>query len=118
MQIAILSDIHANLPGLEAVLADIDDGGPEEIWCLGDVVGYGASPDGCVDLVAEHCRTCLVGNHDLAVLDRLDTSTFSSSAAAAVEWTVKHSSKASLDFLGGLQPSDSSRPAALYHASP
>jgi predicted phosphodiesterase len=118
MQVAVFSDIHANLPALEAVLRDLDEVGVDEIWCLGDVVGYGASPDACVELVRERCEACLVGNHDLAVLDRLDTSTFSGAAAAAVEWTTANSSKESLDYLGGLHPADSTRPAALYHASP
>jgi len=118
MRVAVFSDIHANLPALEAVLRDAEEVDVEELWCLGDVIGYGASPDECVGLVAERCNACLVGNHDLAVLDRLDTSTFSSAAAAAVKWTAEHSSQESLDFLGGLHPADSTRPAALYHASP
>ena len=118
MQIAVFSDIHANLPALEAVLRDADEVGVEERWCLGDVVGYGASPDGCVDLVREHTDACLVGNHDLAALGELDTSTFSSAAAAAVEWTAANASAASLQFLRGLEPADSSHAAALYHASP
>jgi predicted phosphodiesterase len=118
MQVAVFSDIHANLPALEAVLVDADEVGVDEIWCLGDVVGYGASPDGCVDLVRERCDVSLVGNHDLAVLGELDTSTFSSAAATAVDWTTRNSTKASLDFLAGLEPADESREAALYHASP
>jgi predicted phosphodiesterase len=118
MRAAVFSDIHANLPALEAVLGDIEDAGMDELWCLGDVIGYGASPNECVELVREHCEACLVGNHDLAALGRLDTSTFSTAAATAVEWTTANSSRASLDFLRGLQPADSSRPAALYHASP
>jgi len=118
MRAAVFSDIHANLPALEAVLDDIEDAGMDELWCLGDVVGYGASPDECVELVRDACEACLVGNHDLAALGLLDTSTFSTAAATAVEWTTANSSKRSLDFLGGLQPADSSRPAALYHASP
>lgn len=118
MQIAVFSDIHANLPALEAVLRDADEVGVDELWCLGDVVGYGASPDGCVELVRERCDAVLVGNHDLAALDELDTSTFSSAAAAAVEWTTKNSSKSTLDYLRGLEPSDPTRAAALYHASP
>jgi predicted phosphodiesterase len=118
MQVAVLSDIHANLPALEAVLRDADEVGVDAIWCLGDVVGYGAGPDGCVDLVRQRCDVCLVGNHDLAVLDELDTSTFSSAAATAVELTAAHSSRESLDFLAGLEPSDESQAAALYHASP
>ena len=118
MRVAVLSDIHANLPALEAVLEDVEGAGVDERWCLGDVVGYGANPDGCVELVADRCEVCLVGNHDLAALGELDTSTFSSAAAAAVEWTAEHASKESLSFLAGLQPSDTSKDAALYHASP
>jgi predicted phosphodiesterase len=118
MQVAVFSDIHANLPALEAILRDSDEVGAEERWCLGDVIGYGASPDGCVELARDRCEVCLVGNHDLAVLGELDTSTFSAAAAAAVEWTVENTSKPNLDYLAGLSPSDTSRPAALYHASP
>lgn len=118
MRVAVISDIHANLPALEAVLHDIEEVGVDERWCLGDVVGYGASPDACVELVSERCEACLVGNHDLAALGELDTSTFSVAAATAVEWTAEHSSKQSMDFLRGLGPADASRPAALYHASP
>ena len=118
MQVAVFSDIHANQAALEAVLRDADEVGVDELWCLGDVIGYGASPDECVELVRERCDACLVGNHDLAVLDELDTSTFSSAAAAAVEWTAENASAESLDFLRGLEPSDASHAAALYHASP
>ncbi|HEX2388446.1 MAG TPA: metallophosphoesterase family protein [Solirubrobacterales bacterium] len=118
MQVAVFSDIHANLPAFEAILRDSDEVGVAERWCLGDVIGYGADPDLCVELARERCEVCLVGNHDLAVLGELDTSTFSSAAAAAVEWTTEHTSKPNLDFLAGLSPSDISHEAALYHASP
>jgi predicted phosphodiesterase len=118
MRIAILSDIHANLPAFEAVLADVEQAGPDEIWCLGDVVGYGAQPDGCASLAAERCSLCLVGNHDLAVIGALDISSFSHAAAAAVEWTQNNSSPETIEFLRGLSPSDTSREAGLYHASP
>lgn len=118
MRAAVFSDIHANRPALEAVLRDSEDADFDEVWCLGDVVGYGADPDDCVELVRERCDVCLVGNHDLAVLGRLDTSTFSDSAATAVEWTSEHTAKRNLDYLAELSPEDSSRAAALYHASP
>ena len=68
MRVAAISDIHANLPALEAVLAAIDESEVDELWCLGDVVGYGADPEACTELVRERCDVCLVGNHDLAVL--------------------------------------------------
>jgi predicted phosphodiesterase len=118
MRVAVFSDIHANQPAFEAVLRDSDEVGVAERWCLGDVIGYGADPDICVDLARDRCDVCLVGNHDLAVLGELDTSTFSTAAAAAVEWTADHTAQRNLDFLAGLSPSDTSRAAALYHASP
>ena len=118
MRLAILSDIHSNLPALEAVLEDIAGGEVDETWCLGDVVGYGADPDPCADLVAERCSLCLVGNHDLAVLGELDISTFSPAASAAVRWTQEVVEQRTLDFLAGLMPADEEREVALYHASP
>lgn len=65
---AVISDIHANLEALQAVLADIDGQKIEDIVCLGDVVGYGPDPEACVDLIMERCAVCLCGNHDYAVL--------------------------------------------------
>ena len=118
MRLAILSDIHSNLPALEAVLDEIDATGVDETWCLGDVVGYGAQPNECADLVQEHCSICLVGNHDLAALDQLDISTFSPAAAAAVRWTRGAMSGGTTTFLNGLEPADESHEVALYHASP
>jgi diadenosine tetraphosphatase ApaH/serine/threonine PP2A family protein phosphatase len=118
MRVAILTDIHANLPALEAVLKAIDDAGVDERWCLGDVVGYGAQPDDCARLVAERCELCLVGNHDLAVTGEIDTEVFSSSAAAAVEWTRENCAAETLDFLRKLRPEDQGRDVGLYHASP
>jgi diadenosine tetraphosphatase ApaH/serine/threonine PP2A family protein phosphatase len=114
----VLSDIHANLPAFEAVLADAEDAGVDEAWCLGDVVGYGADPDACATLVAERCTRSLVGNHDLAVLDELDSSTFSPAAAAAVRWTQDTATPETLEFLRGLEPADEEPEVALYHASP
>ena len=65
---AIISDIHSNLEALQAVLADIEERGIKEVVCLGDVVGYGANPKECLDLVRERCRVTLMGNHDHALL--------------------------------------------------
>jgi diadenosine tetraphosphatase ApaH/serine/threonine PP2A family protein phosphatase len=103
---------------MEAVLASIDRADVEEIWCLGDLVGYGADPDACTALVRERCDVCLGGNHDLAVLGALNISTFSDNAAAAVAWTQENTSEETLDFLGSLDPSSSREGVGLFHASP
>jgi predicted phosphodiesterase len=118
MKLAIISDIHGNLPALEAVLADVDSFGPDEVWCLGDVVGYGAEPNECAELVAERCTVCLAGNHDLAVLEAIDISTFSPAAAEAAQWTSAQLADGPREFLSGLHAADESREVALYHASP
>ncbi|MEX0993417.1 MAG: metallophosphoesterase family protein, partial [Solirubrobacterales bacterium] len=67
MRVAVISDVHGNLPALEAVLAKIDAERVDELWCLGDLVGYGADPDACTELVTARADICLAGNHDLVV---------------------------------------------------
>lgn len=99
-------------------MAAIEEAAVDEIWCLGDMVGYGAEPDACTELVRERCATCLVGNHDLAVLNALDISTFSETAATAVEWTRGNVSAATLEFLRSLEPVGSRQGIGLFHASP
>jgi diadenosine tetraphosphatase ApaH/serine/threonine PP2A family protein phosphatase len=118
VRIGAITDIHANLPALEAVLADIEAAGVEETWCLGDVVGYGVEPDACAELVRKRCEICLVGNHDLAVLGSLDIASFSAAAAVAVEWTRANVSDGTLEFLRDLDPQGKRRDIGLFHASP
>ena len=118
MRLGIISDIHSNLPALEAVLAEIDESDIDELWCLGDVVGYGAQPDECSKLVSERCALSLVGNHDLAVLGEIEVSAFSPSAADAVTWTQGNVAPETLEYLRALDPADETREVGLYHASP
>jgi diadenosine tetraphosphatase ApaH/serine/threonine PP2A family protein phosphatase len=118
LRAAVLSDIHSNRQALEAVLAAVEEAAVEEVWCLGDMVGYGADPDACTALVRERCSTCLVGNHDLAVLGALDIGTFSEGAAAAVEWTREEASPETIEFLRTLEPAASRSGVGLFHASP
>ena len=118
MRIALLSDVHGNLPAFEAVLADIDSHGVDQVWCLGDLVGYGAQPDDCVELARERCDLCLAGNHDLVVTGDIDIADFSSSAAAAARWTRETIGQDALEFLRGLRPVEAGREIGLYHASP
>lgn len=118
MRAAVLSDIHSNRQALEAVLATVDEAGVEEIWCLGDMVGYGADPNACTTIVRERCSTVLVGNHDLALLGALDISTFSDAAAAAVQWTRGEASEETFEYLASLEPTASQSGVGLSHASP
>lgn len=84
MKRALISDIHSNLEGLQAVLADIRTQGCEEIYCLGDIIGYGPNPCECIDLVMD-CQVCLLGNHDQGAL--FDPEGFNSGAERAIFWT-------------------------------
>ncbi|MBS1888359.1 MAG: metallophosphoesterase family protein [Actinobacteria bacterium] len=118
MRVGVISDVHANLPALEAVLESIEGVGPEEVWCLGDVVGYGAQPDACAALVRDRCAFSLNGNHDLAVTGEIDAGTFSETARAAVDWTRGHASAMTLEFLTGLAPQGERAGFGLFHASP
>jgi diadenosine tetraphosphatase ApaH/serine/threonine PP2A family protein phosphatase len=114
----VISDVHSNLPALVAVLESIDAAAPEEIWCLGDVVGYGADPDQCTALVRERSAVSLNGNHDLAVTGAIDAATFSETARAAVDWTRANSSRETLEFLTTLAPEGEREGVGLFHASP
>jgi diadenosine tetraphosphatase ApaH/serine/threonine PP2A family protein phosphatase len=118
LRAAVLSDIHSNRQALEAVLAEVEGAGIDQVWCLGDMVGYGADPDACTTLISERASVCLVGNHDLAVLGALDISTFSEAAAAAVGWTRENVSEQTLEFLRSLEPTASQNGVGLAHASP
>jgi diadenosine tetraphosphatase ApaH/serine/threonine PP2A family protein phosphatase len=118
MQVAIVSDIHANRHAFEAALGDIDATAPDEIWCLGDLVGYGAEPDACVDLTMERCSVVLAGNHDLAAIGALPIDEFSAGAAASARWTAQTMSDEHLEILRRLSPLDVEHEVGLYHASP
>lgn len=83
---AIISDIHANLAALQAVLADIDSIGAKEIWCLGDIVGYGPQPVECLQLARERCKIIIRGNHELALRPG-GGERFNLRARRAIEWT-------------------------------
>ena len=90
----------------------------EEIWCLGDLVGYGADPDACVALAHQHCSICLAGNHDLGVRGAIPFEQFSRGAAIAAHWTRDTIMPETLEFLKSLEPQNLDQAVALYHASP
>src|SRR5438034_6491779 len=105
MPVAVISDVHANYRALEAVLTEIDAQGVDELWCLGDTVGYGPLPNECCEEVERRAEVCLVGNHDLVVLGQLSVGEFNHEAAAAAAWTAGVLSEESRRFLQRLEPS-------------
>jgi predicted phosphodiesterase len=118
MQIAIVTDVHGNRPAFEAIIAAAEAAGADEMWCLGDLVGYGAEPDACVALAERHCAVCLSGNHDLGVVGVLSLEDFSRGARIAAEWTQEAISEDTREFLLALTPNVEARGYGLYHASP
>jgi len=117
MRILVISDIHANLVALEAVLADAK--AYEAVWCLGDLVGYGPNPNECVERVRGLKNlTCLVGNHDKAVLGELDVNTFNQDAKTAILWTRDTLTPDNFKYLQSLQPLAYQDEFTLVHASP
>lgn len=86
MRILVISDIHANLTALEAVLQDA--GEFDSVWCLGDLVGYGPDPNECIHRIRQLPGiVCLLGNHDAAVIGRIDIDSFNHEAQMVVAWT-------------------------------
>ncbi len=118
MRVAIVSDIHGNRHAFEAVLDEIEASDCEEMWCLGDLVGYGADPDACVELAQRHAVICLAGNHDLGVRGSLPLEQFSRGAALAAKWTQATITEETRAFLNRLEPQLLDEEVGLYHASP
>jgi len=118
MRIAIATDVHGNRPAFSAVLAAADEARVDEIWCLGDLVGYGAEPDACVELAERHCSVCLAGNHDLGVIGVLSLEDFSRGARIAAEWTRDTITEETREFLQALLPMGEAAGYGLFHASP
>ncbi len=118
MRIGVISDIHSNLPALEAVLADVDREAPDELWCLGDIVGYGPNPNECVDLMRNRAALSLCGNHDLAVIGTIDSTDFTGDAGAAARWTTEELGESQTQWLRSLRPAAERKGFELYHGSP
>lgn len=118
MRVAIVSDVHANRHAFEAVLDAVEAAGAEELWCLGDLVGYGAEPDACVALARRHAAVCLAGNHDLATCGRLPLDQFVRGAELSIEWTRETIAPEHVAWLATLEPQKLDEAADLYHASP
>jgi diadenosine tetraphosphatase ApaH/serine/threonine PP2A family protein phosphatase len=102
MRYAIISDVHANPEALSAVLASDSVRAADALICLGDLVGYYTNPNECVDVVRQSASVCIAGNHDLAVIGRLDASDFGRHARTAVEWTRPRLSAENRQYLAAL----------------
>jgi predicted phosphodiesterase len=118
MRVAVISDVHANLPALEATARAIERERPDEIWNLGDAVGYGSRPNECCDLIEPLTAISLVGNHDLASVGQLPLDDFTPPARAAVTWTKEQLSQSARAYLLELAPMSRVSGCALFHGSP
>ncbi len=119
VRVALLSDIHSNLEALSAVLDAA--GGREaidEVWCLGDVVGYGPDPTACLDVLLGMEHVMVIGNHDLAAIGKLSLAEFNPYAAAACRWTARQLSADHREALAALPERVERGPFTLVHGSP
>ena len=117
MKTLVISDIHANLTALEAVLADA--GKVDSVWCLGDLVGYGPDPNECVERVASlPDLACVMGNHDAAALRQIEVDSFNPEARAAILWTQQKLTAKNVAFLESLPEMQTFELFTLVHGSP
>lgn len=118
MKYGVFSDVHGNLEALDAVLHALRQESAERIWCLGDLVGYGANPNECVDRIREAADAVVLGNHDAACIGAESSEGFNPHARAAVEWTGRQLSEANRAWIRGLPLTESIEDNLLVHASP
>src|SRR5579863_5283560 len=122
MRYAVFTDVHANLEALEAVLAEIDTLAEEEpidqIWFLGDLVGYGPNPNECITLLRKRTDVIIAGNHDAAAVGNLDLEEFSTAARISAEWTAQQLTEEHRAFLTNLPERMEIGDCTLVHGSP
>ncbi len=118
MNIALISDVHSNLEALQAVLKDMEKHHPEQIICLGDVVGYGADPSKCLAIVKEKCDVILMGNHDSATIGHESLHWFNAQASKAIVWTREQLSPSEMECLAGFVMSHRESCMEFSHAAP
>ncbi len=118
MKIAVVSDIHSNLPALERALEYIRSLHVDALYCLGDIVGYGANPNECVELIRKEALYVVRGNHDQAMFDDGILDTFSKAGRSAAEWTRRELSMANQEYLASLPLRLEVGRCTLAHSSP
>lgn len=118
MRIAIISDIHSNLEALEKTLEIIKQKTIDEIICLGDIVGYGANPNECLDLVRSCTKNILLGNHDEAAVNLKNIQDFNPFAQTAAAWTHNMLTSENKSFIGTLPYTLELQGLLFVHSSP
>lgn len=118
MKHAFISDIHSNIEALEVVLEACDKAAVDRIYCLGDVIGYGADPNPCCDLIRARANVTLMGNHDAAVIGVMDTDYYYEAARQALYWTRRELTRENYQWLFGLPYTHREGQIALYHSAP
>ncbi len=116
MLIGIVSDIHSNLPALSAVLADMDQ--VDQLWCLGDSLGYGPYPNEVLDILRQRKCQAIPGNHDLGCLGKIPLEDFNSDAQQACEWTQTVLTSENREFLESLPLTLTIGDFTLAHGTP
>lgn len=118
-RILLLSDIHANLAALDAVLVDADTKGTiDEVWSLGDAVGYGPRPNECLERLRALNAIAVAGNHELAAVGSISSLDFNPYAAAAVEWTGNVLTSESRAYIDSMPTTEIRDDFTLVHGSP
>ena len=118
MRYALIADIHANLDALEAVMDDIRAEQPDHVFCLGDIVGYGAEPVECIKFIRDNSILCIAGNHDFAVTGAVSTEYFNPIATASIEWTRHALSNEDIRFLSQLPLEFKDESFIVTHGAP
>jgi predicted phosphodiesterase len=119
MKVLVISDVHANLTALEAVLSEAQAEGFDSVWCLGDLVGYGPDPNECIERVRVlPDLICLIGNHDQAALGQIPLERFNIDARRAADWTRGALTEASVEYLLSLPSHVTTGDFTLAHGSP
>jgi len=118
LRVGILSDIHGNFHALREVEKKLREKGVDQIWCLGDIVGYGAFPNECVEWVRENCSVALLGNHELGVLGYYDLNLLNDYAAISLTWSRERLKPENLDYLRTLSIQHLTNCCQLVHDTP
>lgn len=119
MRLAVLSDIHANLVALDAVLDDLAGVPPvDELWACGDIVGYGPQPNEVIERLRERDARAVMGNHDGAAVGQVEVAWFNDAAAAAIRWTAEVLTAESRDYLAALPERRVAGDLTAVHGSP